>query len=102
VAAAQLRPSDAVTFTFVAGLPGEVATTETSTEPELTWSVPLDATSVDVTVRSVLPQGTPSSGWGTVATIALVALVGWCVLAAGFITFVAVARRNRARRLRHG
>lgn len=98
IAAAGLRPTDVVTFTFTAELPGEVATTGTDTvsEPILSWSVPLDATSIDVARISVLPQGRPDSLWGTVADVALVALVVWCVLAVAFIAFVANARRRKA------
>lgn len=110
LAAANLRPSDVVTFTFSADLPGEVAapvTPGSGTDPgssaapaggELTWTVPLDGTSADLATTSVLAQGSGGGVWGTVATASLVALVAWCLLAAGFIAFVAVARRNRARR----
>ena len=100
IAATGLRPTDVVMFTFTAELPGELATTGTDPgaegEPVLSWSVPLDATSVDVARTSVLPQGRPDSLWGTVADIALVALVVWCLLAVAFIAFVATARSRKA------
>lgn len=100
IAATGLRPTDVVTFTFTAELPGELATTGADPgaegEPVLSWSVPLDATSVDVARTSVLPQGRPDSLWGTVADIALVALVVWCLLAVAFIAFVATARSRKA------
>ncbi len=101
IAATGLRPTDVVTFTFNADLPGESTTPATGTaggNQTLTWSVPLDQTSVDVTSASVLAQGTPSSIWGTVATIAFVILVAWCVLAVAFIAFVARARKQRSQR----
>lgn len=99
IAATGLRPTDVVTFTFNADLPGEPTTPATGTadgEQTLTWSVPLDGTPAELTSVSVIAQGTPSSVWGTVATIALVALVAWCVLAVAFIAFVARARKRRA------
>ena len=105
IAATNLRPTDVVTFTLTADLPGELATPATGTTgttgidaQSLAWSVPLDGTSVDLATTAVLAQGTPSSVWGTVATIALIALVAWCVIAIAFIAFVARARNQRARR----
>ncbi len=101
IAATNLRPTDVVTFTLTADLPGELATPSTGTtaigEQSGTWSVPLDGTSVDLATTAVLAQGTPSSVWGTVATIALIALIAWCVIAIAFIAFVASARKQRAR-----
>ena len=101
IAATNLRPTDVVTFTLTADLPGKPATPSTGTtavgEQSGTWSVPLDGTSVDLATTAVLAQGTPSSVWGTVATIALIALIAWCVIAIAFIAFVASARKQRAR-----
>ena len=90
-----------VTFTFTAELPGRSATPATGTavgDQVLTWSAPLDQTTVDVASTFVLAQGTPSSLWGTVATIALVALVAWSLLAVAFIAVVVRARKQRAQR----
>ena len=101
IAATGLRPTDVVTFTFNADLPGESTTPATGTvdgEQALTWSVPLDGTTADLTTSTVLTQGTPSSIWGTVATIALIMLVAWCVVAVAFIAFVSRARKQRAQR----
>ncbi len=107
IAATGLRPTDVVTFTFAADLPGKSATSATSSTsatgtvgdlPPLTWSVPLDGTHTDLASTYVLSQGTPSSIWGTVSTIALVVFVAWCVLAVAFIAFVASARKKRAER----
>lgn len=101
IAATGLRPTDVVTFTFNADLPGESTTPATGTvdgEQALTWSVPLDGTTADLTSSTVLAQGTPSSIWGTVATIALIMLVAWCVVAVAFIAFVSRARKQRAQR----
>lgn len=102
LAAANLRPSDVMTFTFTADLPGDPVTpasgSTATAEPTLTWTVPLDGTTADLATTTVLAQGTESSVWGTVANIALIALVAWVVLAVGFIAFVAKARRDRAQR----
>ncbi len=101
IAASGLRPTDVVTFTFTADLPGESATPATGTavgDQTLTWSVPLDGTPADLTSSAVLAQGTPSSIWGTISTIALVLFVAWCVLAVASIAFVARARKQRAQR----
>jgi hypothetical protein len=100
LAAANLRPSDVVTFTLSADLPGSAVTPASGTtdEPAQTWTVPLDGTTADLATTSVLAQGSESSIWGTVANVALFALVAWCVLAVAFIAFVAKARRDRARR----
>ena len=62
----------------------------------LTWTVPMDGTSVDLSSVFVVPQGRPASAWGTVAKVALGVLVLWCLLAGGFILFVVNARRQRA------
>ena len=101
LAAANLRPSDVMTFTFTADLPGDAVTPSSGSTatPTLTWTVPLDGTTADLATTSVLAQGsTGSSVWGAVANIALIVLVAWLVLAIGFIAFVAKARRDRARR----
>jgi hypothetical protein len=125
LAAANLRPSDVVTFTFTADLPGEVSTgvttaattaatvaataggstvgsspattAATTADDVLSWSVPLDGTTADLATTAVLAQGSGGGVWGTVATIALIALVAWTVLAISFIVFVVVARRHRRR-----
>ena len=101
IAATGLRPTDVVTFTLTADLPGEpttVATGAATGEEPLSWTVPLDQTSIDLTSSSVLAQGTPSSIWGTVSTIALIVFVAWCVVAVAFIAFVARARKQRSQR----
>jgi hypothetical protein len=91
-----LTPSDVVTFTFTADLPGEPVTTGTGPKPTLSWTVPISGiAAADLATTSVLSQG--SGAWGTLSTVALIALIAWCVLAIAFIAFVAKARRKRAR-----
>jgi hypothetical protein len=98
---AGLRPTDVVTFTFTADLPGTATTSATAAGTpngaELTWTMPLDGTPIDLATTSVLTRG-GGGPWGIVSKAALVALVAWCLLAAGFIAYVAKARRDRARR----
>lgn len=102
LAAANLRPSDVMTFTFTADLPGDPVTAASvsaaTAEPTLSWTVPLDGTTADLATTTVLAQGSTSSVWGTVADVALIVLIAWVILAVGFIAFVAKARRDRARR----
>jgi len=106
IATTGLRPTDVVTFTFSADLPGEVTTAGTAAstdggQPVLSWSVPLDGSTAELATTSVISESAVagSSGvWGTVATVALVALIAWCVAAIAFIAIVARARRAKARR----
>jgi len=103
IAATGLSPSEVVVLTFNADLPGS-ATSQGGGSPVdgrtdvLTWRIPLDGTQLDLTSVFVQGQGRPSGIWGAIATVSLGALVVWCVLAVGFIAFVANARRQRAMR----
>jgi hypothetical protein len=112
IAAANLRPTDVVTFTFVADLPGELqSATQRSTAGSAsgtaatvpanprTFTVPIDGTAADLATTAVLAEGGSSTGWHVLAIAALVALVLWCVLAAGFIAFVARRRRQLGKRV---
>lgn len=101
IADADLTPNDAITFRLTADLPGEATSVGAGTLVDesadaLTWTVPMDGTSVDLSSVFVVPQGRPASAWGTVAKVALGVLVLWCLLAGGFILFVVNARRQRA------
>lgn len=87
-----LAPSDAVSFTLTADLPGDPVAADSPTQ----WIAPLDGTTLDVAATAALGQGGSSGIWGTVSTLALVALVGWCLVAIAFIVFVARARKRRA------
>jgi hypothetical protein len=87
-----LQPNEAVSFSLSADLPGDPITEGSPTE----WVAPADGTSLEVISTAALAQG--STGiWPTVSTVALVALIGWCLVAIAFIVFVAKARRRRAR-----
>lgn len=101
ISATGLGPNDVITFRFTADLPGDATSVGGGTPVEgsndmIAWTVPMDGTTVDLSSVFVIPQGRPSSAWGTLATIAFGALALWCLLAVGFILFVANARRQRA------
>lgn len=98
IAEAGLRPADAVTVTVRGRFPGTVSSTNGTVEGgTITWSVPIDGTSLPLAVTATSARGS-SSAWDLVAKVAFALLVVWCVLAAVFIAFVMVARRRKARR----
>lgn len=88
IAAANMKPADAVGVTLVVNLPGAKSAT---------YTVPIDGTTVTVKHSSHLTAGA-ASNWGVLATVLLVALVAWCIGAALFVTWVARERRRRAQR----
>lgn len=88
IAAANMKPADAVGVTLVVQLPGAKSAT---------YTVPIDGTAVTVKNVSHLTAGA-SSNWGVVASVLGVALVAWCVGAALFVAWVARERRRRAER----
>lgn len=102
ITASGLTPAEAYSFTYRVKLPGELVSAETGTEVGdgvIEWRAPLDGSTTNLYVQTVQrPAGEGSSWAGPVATIALVALVAWVVVAGTFLVFVAVARRNKRRR----
>ena len=102
IAAAGLSPADAVGVQFAFSAPGTLtSTTGTVGNGSATWTVPLDGTPLDVeTTATQSGGGAPSGIWKFVAVAALVLLVGWVVVASGFIMFVVRERRRRAARRR--
>ncbi|MCB0968587.1 MAG: hypothetical protein KDB37_17280 [Ilumatobacter sp.] len=100
LAASGLSPSDAMTFTYRVSLPGELVSAEEGTEVDgaIEWQASLDGTQTNLYVQTVQRQEGDGATWaGPLATLALILLVVWVVMAAGFIVFVAVARRKKAR-----
>lgn len=101
-AAAGATPSESMTFTFRAALPGELVSAETGTEVDdgvIEWEAPLDGSSVDLLAETVQRPADEAGAWaGPVSTIALVALIAWIAAAVLFIGFVAIARNNKRRR----
>ena len=100
--ASGLAPDEAMSFTYRVSLPGELVSAETGVEvggDTIEWNAPLDGSEVNVLVQTVQrPAGEGASWAEPVATVALVALGAWVVLATGFVVFVAVARRRKQRR----
>ena len=100
--ASGLTPAQAMSFTFRVALPGELISAETGTEVAggvIEWQAPLDGTRVDLYTATVQrPPGAGGAWAAPLSTAALVALVIWVVLAAGFIAFVAIARRRKRSR----
>ncbi len=94
-----LALDEVLDITLSVRLPGEVRkSTGTEAEGALTWTVPLDGSSKSLVTTSVV-EG-PSNAWGVVATVALVLLGVWVVVAGSFILFVVLARRRRRARRR--
>jgi hypothetical protein len=100
--ASGLPPADAMSFTYRVRLPGELISAETGVEvgdDTIEWDAPLDGTTMSVRTQTVQrPAGEGSSWAGPLATISLIALVAWIVLASAFVIFVALARRRKQRR----
>jgi beta-lactamase regulating signal transducer with metallopeptidase domain len=91
-----------MSFTYRVRLPGELISAETGVEvgdDTIEWDAPLDGTTMSVRTQTVQrPAGEGSSWAGPLATISLIALVAWIVLASAFVIFVALARRRKQRR----
>ena len=102
IAASGLSPADAMSFTYRVSLPGELVSAEEGTEigdGVIEWQAPLDGSDTNLYVQTVqIPAGGGTAWAGPLATISLALLVVWVVLATGFIVFVALARRKKARR----
>jgi hypothetical protein len=105
IAASGATPQSALSFTFRVALPGELISSETGNEVGdgvIEWVAPVDGSSVDLFTSTVQRPAGSGGAWAEpVSQVAFVALIAWVLLAAGFIGFVAWARRKkRARRER--
>ncbi|MEY2959065.1 MAG: hypothetical protein RLZZ01_1633, partial [Actinomycetota bacterium] len=100
ISASGLSIEESFSFTYRVALPGTLESAATGTsigDGVVQWVAPLDGSEVGLYMTTV--QRPAGGGWaGVVATLSLVALVGWVVLASAFIAFVAIARRNKRRR----
>lgn len=94
-------PPRAMSVDLTMHLPGSIEqTTGRRQGGTVSWLLPLDGSSTDLTTRAVLRAG-GGRGWARpVATGALVLLVLWLLAAAAFIVRVVQVRRRRARRAR--
>ena len=93
-----------MSFTFRVELPGELVSSQTGNEVDdgvIEWNAKLDGSSQSLYTQTVQRQS-GSNGWARpVATISLVLLVAWLIIAGCFIGFVAIARRSKRRRREH-
>jgi hypothetical protein len=98
IVAAGQGPTQAVVVTVRATLPGEITSaTGTVEDGSVSWVVPLDGSQLDLSTRAIDDHGSAKI-WGIASTAALIAMVGWCVLAGLFIVWVARQRQRRAHR----
>ena len=98
IAASAQSPTQAVGVTIRASLPGKITTrTGTVKDGTVSWIVPLDGSQLDLSTSAVDDHGSAKI-WGVASKAALIALVGWCLIAAAFITWVARQRKRRAHR----
>ena len=89
-------PSQAVTVTLRATLPGKVtSSTGTMADGKVSWIVPLDGSQLDLTTNAVDDHATAKI-WGIASSAALIAMIAWCVIAVGFIAWVVQQRKRRA------
>jgi hypothetical protein len=98
VAASNSSPSQAVGVTVRAELPGKITSaTGTVENGSVSWIVPVDGSQIDLGTTATDDHGTARI-WGVASNVALIALVGWCIVAAAFIAWVV---RQRKRRVQH-
>ena len=95
VAASSSSPSQAVGVTVRATLPGTInSATGTVKDGSVSWIVPLDGSQLDLATTAIDDHGTARI-WGLASNVALMALIGWCIVAAAFISWVVRQRRRR-------
>jgi len=100
LAAAGASPTESMSVTFAASLPGEIEeTSATAVGNELEWTAPLDGTALDLATRAE-QRPARGDGWARpLSWLALLAFVVWTVLAS--VVFTAVVRARAQRRHRH-
>ena len=82
VAASSSSPNQAVGVTVRATLPGKITSaTGTVKDGSVSWIVPLDGTQLDLATTAIDDHGTARI-WGLASNVALIALIGWCLVAA--------------------
>ncbi len=96
LAAAGATPADSMSVVLRATLPGAVETTGRAADGTVTWSAPLDGSSVDLATRA---EQRPAPAWASIlALTALILLIAWIVLVVGVAVLVTRRRRRRAGR----
>lgn len=102
IAASGATPEDAFGFTLRIKLPGELVSAETGTELDdgtIERVAPTDGSVVNIYTETVQRPASEENSWaGPLATVSMIGLVVWIVLAVAFIVFVAIARQRRKRR----
>lgn len=96
IAASGVTPTDALSVTLRADLPGEVDdTTGDETGGTLEWAAPLDGSSLDLATRTV--QRPASGGWWArpLSALALGLLVAWVLASVSLAVLVVRARQRR-------
>lgn len=92
LAASGASTSDVVAISLRATLPGSVESNSASGDA-LSWGAPADGSVATVTAAASRRSG--RGVWGSLSSIVGVALVLWVVAGAGFVGYVALARRGR-------
>lgn len=99
LAASNVEPAEAVSFRLDVDAPGEVvagADRAENADGVLRWTAPLDGSTTDLATTFRF-SGSSGSGWSTVSSLALGALVLWCIAAVAVIAAVSNARKRRLR-----
>lgn len=97
VVASGQGPTQAVTVTVRASLPGKLTSaTGTVANGQVSWIVPLDGSQLDLTTSAVDDHATAKI-WGIASKAAFIAMIAWCVIAAAFIAWVVQQRKRRTR-----
>jgi hypothetical protein len=93
-------PAESMSVELAVRLPGEVEQSNGDTrDGAVVWSAPLDGSSLEASVRSVLRPGGGGSGWaGPLGTVALVALIAWLIVGIVIVVMVVRARVRRRNR----
>ena len=96
VVASGQGPTQAVTVTVSASLPGKVTSaTGTVTNGKASWIVPLDGSQLDLATNAVDDHATAKI-WGIASKAALIGMIAWCVIAIAFIAWVMQQRKRRS------
>ena len=99
LAAANVEPSEAVSFRLDIDARGEVVAGAENAENAdgiVRWTTPLDGSTSDLATTFRF-NGSSGSGWSTVSSLALTGLVAWCIAAVALIAVVSRARKRRLR-----
>ena len=103
IATSGVTPSQAMSVDLTLRLPGKIEqSTGDRNGGRVTWRLPLDGSSTDLTTRAVLQAGGGSSWARPVAIGALVLLIAWLLAAAAFVVRVIQVRNRRNRRRGRG